>query len=294
MMQDKIVIVTGATNGIGEVTALELARQGAHIGIVSRSEAKCQQTVSMIQRETGNQQVDYFVADLSTLAEIRSVAEKLRNHYDRIDVLVNNAGALFNSRQLSADGYEMTFALNHLNYFLLTNLLLDRIQATAEQFGDARIVNVSSDAHQAAKGVNFDDLQREDGYSSFSVYSESKLMNILFTYELAERLADTDITVNALHPGFVRTGFGKNNNPLMTLGMKIAQIFAISPEQGAETMIYLASDPEVKGITGEYWAKKHPKQSNQVSYDRDAWRRLWEVSTEITGIETIQPIPVEV
>ncbi|MEL6402909.1 MAG: SDR family oxidoreductase [Chloroflexota bacterium] len=282
-MQDKVVMVTGATNGIGEITALELARQGATVVVVGRTLSKLEDTVARIKSETGNQNISYIQADLSSMAEVRNAAEQFLAQFERLDVLVNNAGAYFAERKTTADGYEMTLALNHLNYFLLTDLLLDTIKQTAETQGEARIVNVSSDAHQAAR-IKFDDIQATN-YSSFGRYGESKLMNIMFTYALARRLEGTKVSTNALHPGLVETGFGKNNGGMSKFFISIlSKFFGKSPEEGAETNIYLAASPEAKGITGKYWADKQQKQSNKASYDVDAQERLWSISEELVGI----------
>ena len=200
--------------------------------------------------------------------------------YPRLDVLVNNAGGFFMAREESVDGIEMTWALNHLNYFLLTTLLLDHIKASAP----ARIICVSSDAHTGTS-IRFDDPQFKKGYSGFGVYGHSKLANILFTYELARRLEGTRVTANALHPGFVATGFGHNNGGLVRLGMRVVQRFgARTPEKGAETSVYLASSPEVEGVTGKYFVDKHPVQSSPESYDRTAAARLWELSEQMTRL----------
>jgi NAD(P)-dependent dehydrogenase (short-subunit alcohol dehydrogenase family) len=284
VMQDKVVIVTGATQGIGVVTALELARMGAEVVLVSRSQQKLEDTVSRIQAETDNEKVSYIQADLSSMADVRQAAHMFLSKYKRLDVLVNNAGAVFNSRQESADGYEMTLALNHLNYYLLTNLLLDALKQTAAQYGEARVVNVSSGAHVAGK-INFDDFQIQKNYSGWVAYSNSKLMNVMFTYELARRLEGTGVTANVLHPGFVNTGFGANNTGWFARVMSIVQgIAGKSPQEGAATNIYLAAAPEVKGITGKYWEKKKPLKSNKASYDVDVQNRLWEVSAQLTGL----------
>lgn len=280
-MSEKVVLITGATNGIGKVTALELAKQGYTVVIVGRNPTKTQATVSEIKLESGSTKVDALIADLSSLAEVRKLAAEFRQRYARLDVLVNNAGAFYASRQESVDGYEMTLAVNHLAYFLLTNLLLDMLKASAP----ARIVNVSSDAHKGAK-INFDDLQSTKGYGAqgFSTYGVSKLANIMFTYELARQLEGSGVTVNALHPGLVATGFGTNNGGLMKLAMRFIHRFSISPEQGADTIIYLASSPEVEGITGKYWVKRKAIQSSDMSYNEADQKRLWDISAQMTRI----------
>ncbi len=285
-MNGKRVLVTGATNGVGKISALELARMGAEVIVVSRSQQKCQATVNEIKLETGNQNVEYMVADLSSMQAIRELADEFHAKYDSLDVLLNNAGGFFNSRQESTDGYELTLALNHLNYFLLTHLLLSDLKNAAETNSEARVVNVSSGAHEGARnGINFDDTQRKESYSGFGVYSETKLMNILFTYELARRLEGTNITVNALHPGFVNTGFGMNNRGIVSFLLGIVQrVFAKSPEQGAETQIYLASSPEVKGVSGKYFDNMKAVQSSAISYNEGVQARLWELSGELVGL----------
>lgn len=290
-MQGKVVVVTGATNGIGEVTALELARQGATVVIVSRTESKLENTVARIKSETGNDAISYIQADLSSIDGVRSAAQQFLARFERLDVLVNNAGAYFNERYVTDDGYEMTFALNHLNYFLLTDLLLDTLKQTAQAHGEARIVNVSSDAHQPAS-INFDDIQAEN-YSAFGRYGETKLMNVMFTYELARRLDGTNVTANALHPGLVNTGFGMNNGGIAKVFLSALQwLFGKSPEEGAATSIYLAASPEVTGITGKYWANKQQKSSNNASYDVDAQKKLWAISEELVGLSKDEQMPV--
>jgi NAD(P)-dependent dehydrogenase (short-subunit alcohol dehydrogenase family) len=284
-MAGKICIVTGATNGIGEVTAQALADRGATVIGVGRNPAKCVETANRIKAATGNQAVEYMVADLSVQAQVRKLAEVIKTKYPRIDVLVNNAGAFIATRQLSADGIEMTWALNHLNYFLLTNLLLDALKAAPA----ARIVNVSSGAHTGAREINFADPGFSTGYSGWQAYSHSKLANILFTVELARRLQGTHVTANALHPGFVATGFGSNNVGVMGFGLKIIQrIMALSPEKGAETNIYLASSPEVEGVTGKYFTDKHIAKSSPASQDVEVAKRLWTLSEEQTKFK--QPV----
>jgi len=272
----KVCLVTGATGGIGLITAQTLAARGANVVLVSRSAAKCEQTVAQIKTQTPDAQVSYLAGDLSHMAEVRSVAERFLAQHDRLDVLVNNAGAVFTTRKESADGYEMTMALNHLNYFHLTTLLLDCLLASAP----ARIVNVSSDAHRTGR-IDFDDLMSERRYSAFRVYSMSKLANVLFTYELARRLEGSGVTANALHPGFVASNFGRSNGGVWNLLMPVVQLFAISPQRGAETSLYLAASPAVEGVSGQYFDKQRPVKSAPASYDVAAQRRLWEVSEEL-------------
>ena len=279
LMHGKICVVTGATSGIGMVTAQVLARQGATLIVIARNAERGAATVSRIQQKTGNSAVELMVADLSVQAQVRQLASEIQHRFARLDILVNNAGAFFSRRQPSQDGLEMTFALNHLAYFLLTNLLLDSLKAA----DSARIVNVSSEAHRRAQ-LDFSDLQGQHRYSGWSAYARSKLANILFTYELARRLAGTGIVTNALHPGFVATNFGRNNRSITAAFFRVLQMAAISPEEGAQTIIYLASSPAVKGITGEYFVKQQAVRSSQVSYDRAAAERLWQISAELTRL----------
>jgi NAD(P)-dependent dehydrogenase (short-subunit alcohol dehydrogenase family) len=278
-MKGKVILITGATNGIGLEAARALGRSGARLVIVGRSADKTNATADLIRRDTGAD-VTPLIADLSQQADIRALAADFKTRFDRLDVLINNAGAYFNSKQMTADGFEMTFALNHLSYFLLTHLLLDVIKDSAP----ARIINVSSNAHKFG-GIDFDNLQAEKRFGGMIAYGQSKLENILFTYELARRLEGTGVTVNALHPGVVRTGFGKNNGALMTVAMNIFQgITGISAEQGADTIVYLASSPEVAEVSGKYFYKRRAIKSSAVSYDTDAAARLWAISEALTGI----------
>lgn len=283
-MNGKTILITGATNGIGKVTALELAKMGASVVIVGRSQSRTESVASEIKVTSKNDAVDTLIGDLSSMADARQVADEFKRKHQRLDVLVNNAGAVFNTRQETVDGYEMTFALNHLSYFLLTNLLLDTLKASTP----ARIVNVSSDAHRGFT-LDFDDLQNKKHYGTggFGAYGRSKLANVLFTYELARRLAGTGITANVLHPGFVATGFGHNNGRAMALIMGVIhRLFALTPEQGAETTIYLASSPQVEDITGKYFDKCKAVQSSPQSYDEAAARRLWEISESLVGLKS--------
>lgn len=282
-MENKVCLVTGATNGIGKVTALELARRGATVVLAGRSAAKTDAVVAEIKARSGNDRVEGLVADLSTQAGVRALADAFKARYDRLDVLVNNAGAIFNERRESADGIEMTFALNHLSYFLLTHLLLDVLKASAP----ARIVNVSSNAHMGS-GINFDDLEFKRGYMNFRAYAQSKLANILFTTELARRLQGTGVTANALHPGFVSSGFGRNDGSLMNIGMMLMRPFQISPEKGAETTLYLATSPEVEGVTGGYFSKRKPARTSSAARDQAAAERLWAISEQMTGVRAVE------
>jgi NAD(P)-dependent dehydrogenase (short-subunit alcohol dehydrogenase family) len=277
LMQGKTCVVTGATSGIGLVTAQVLAHQGATLIIVARNPERGAATVSRIRQETGNSAVEVMVADLSVQAQVRQLGSALQQRVTRLDVLVNNAGAFFSRRQLSQDGLEMTFALNHLAYSLLTNLLIDSLKAA----DSARIINVSSEAHRRAQ-LEFSDLQKEQRYTVWRAYARSKLANLLFTYELARRLAGTGITANALHPGFVATNFGRNNRGIAAAFIRFLQLVAISPEEGAQTIVYLARSPTVKDLTGQYFIKQQAVRSSAVSYDRAAAERLWQCSAELT------------
>jgi retinol dehydrogenase 12 len=279
-MVGKSCLVTGATAGIGQITARELARKGASVVVVGRSLARCKATVEAIRQETGNPSVDFLVADLSSQADVRKLAGEVQDRYPRIDVLVNNAGAMFTKRLESVDGIEMTFALNHLGYFLLTNLLLDTLKASAP----SRVVNVASEAHRFVSKVDFDDPQGKK-YGGWHAYGQSKFANILFTYELARRLAGTGVTSNCLHPGFVASNFTDGNGAMGWMMRRMASVFAISPDDGAKTSIYLASSPEVEGVTGQYFAKSKPAKSTRPTHDQAAAARLWELSEEMTGLK---------
>ena len=268
-VKDKIVLVTGATNGIGKVTAQRLAEQGAYVVIVSRSAQKCAAVTDEIRTQSGNPNVEWIAADLATLTGIEEAAAEFRARHQQLHVLINNAGGVFTDRIETADGYEMTFALNHLSYFRLTQLLRDLLVASAP----ARIVNVSSDAHYGG-AMNFDDLMGAKKYSSWAAYSQSKLANVLFTYSLARQLEGTSVTANVLHPGFVATGFGRNNGGLMGMVMPLAQWVAIKPDKGAETSVFLATAPAVAGVSGKYFASSKQKEPAKASYDVTAQERV--------------------
>jgi NAD(P)-dependent dehydrogenase (short-subunit alcohol dehydrogenase family) len=276
-MKDKTVVITGATSGIGEVAADRLAQKGARIVFVARDRERGQESLMHFRAIAGHDNHAVHYADLSLIAEQKRVAEAIAASEPQIDVLINNAGAMFTSRQVTADGLERTFALNHMSYFTATNVLLPKLKA------GARIVSTASDAHKGNK-LNFDDLQSEKSYSSFAVYGKSKLCNILFTRELARRIAGTGVTANCLHPGFVSTRFGHEGGGLMNGLIKIAQNFALTPEQGAQTIIYLASSPEVEGKSGGYYVKSHlATPTREAQNDADA-KRLWDISAKIAGL----------
>jgi NAD(P)-dependent dehydrogenase (short-subunit alcohol dehydrogenase family) len=274
-----ICLVTGATSGIGYVTALELARTGATVALVGRDPKRTQDCVARIRQETGSNTVDFLVADLSSQAQVHQLADTFKQRYQNLHVLVNDAGGIFWSRQETVDGLEMTFGLNHLAPFLLTHLLLPTLQTSTP----SRIITVASDAHSGAT-IQFDDLQwKTHRYRAFAAYGQSKLANILFTYELARRLEGQAITANTLHPGFVASNFGKST-PLMRFGFAIARPFAISPENGATTPIYLATSPAVATTSGLYFVKQEPARSSAVSYNEETAHRLWAVSEQLTGL----------
>lgn len=279
-MHDRNVLITGATSGIGRATAHALAGMGARILLVARNEAKGRATIDQIRSATGNDRLDLLLADLSSQASIRRLATEVASRYDRLDVLVNNAGEYFGRRLATVDGLEMTFALNHLAYFLLTNLLLDLLKAGAP----SRIVSLSSGAHRVGH-INFDDLQGEKGNSGMRAYSQSKLANLLFTYELARRLEGTGVTANALQPGSVRTNFGRGEGSgWMGRVVRITAPFMRSPEKGAETVVWLASSPEVERVSGGFFGDRKQVRSSPESYDRDVAARLWKVSEGLTGL----------
>ncbi len=278
-MSGRICLVTGATAGIGLATARALAQQGATVVGVGRNAGKGQETAARIRQETSNPAVEFLAADLSSQAEVRRVAAEFRAAHSRLDVLVNNVGAFFMQRRLSADGIEMTWALNYLGVYLLTHLLLDTLRASAP----SRIVNVSSAMHQSAQ-LDLDDLQGEHKYSGMKAYGQSKLALVMLTYEWARRLEGTDVTVNALHPGFVATDMYRSSGGIVRLVAPIIQWMAIGPEAGAETSIYLATSHEVAGITGKYFVKKQPARSAPASYDAAAAQHLLKISDEMVGL----------
>jgi retinol dehydrogenase 14 len=279
-MAGKTCLVTGATSGIGKATAAGLARLGADVVLVARDPARGQATAAELQAATGNPRVELLMADLSSQASIRQAAEAYRRGHDRLHVLVNNAGGQWANRHTTEDGLELTFALNHLAYFLLTNLLVDLLRAGAP----ARVVNVTSSA-QVFGDIHLDDLQFQRRYRGQAAYNQSKLANVLFTYELARRLEGSGVTVNCGVPGVTRTNFGRDDSgAVMRLLTPLGRPFMRSPEQGADTFVWLASSPEVEGATGGYYARRRARRSSRRSYDTELAGRLWRVSEELTGL----------
>ena len=280
-MEGKTCLVTGATDGIGYVAARELAALGAGIIMVGRNLAKTEAAAERITFETRNDKVTYLLADLSSQQEIRRLAGQVRELTPRLDVLLNNAGAIFLSNRTSVNGIEMTFALNHLGYFLLTTLLLDLLKDSAP----ARIVNVSSSSHYEPRELTLADLPAPGKGRNYRAYGRSKLCNVLFTYELARRLEGSGVTVNALHPGLVRTNIARNNGLLGLLGNFFIRLRGISTERGAETLVYLSASPEVEGVTGKFFIDCRAVPSSDLSYDTALAGRLWDLSESLTGQE---------
>jgi NAD(P)-dependent dehydrogenase (short-subunit alcohol dehydrogenase family) len=283
-MTGKTVVVTGANSGIGFETAAALAAMDARVVITTRNADKGRVALaSLAERSGGRGSLQLVVFDLSDLASVRRGAAEVLEQAERVDVLVNNAGLIQTERSLTTDGFETTFATNHLGPFLFTNLLLDRLQASSP----SRVVNVASTAHGAArKGIPFADLQSEERYAPMRVYGESKLANILFTTELARRLDGSGVTANSLHPGTVRTGYGADGDArgLLALGIKIGKPLFMSPAKGARTSVYLASSPEVEGVSGEYFVKCKPRRPKKWARDEESARRLWQVSEDLVGL----------
>ncbi len=279
-LQGKICMVTGANSGIGKATALELTQMGATVVMVCRDRARGEEARSEITTKSRNNAVDLLQADLSSQQSIRQLVEHFKQRYTHLHVLINNAGAAFTGRRETVDGLEMTFAVNYLAPFLLTHLLLDVLKASAP----ARIVNVSSASHKSGY-IQMDDLQGEKHNRSMRAYPQSKLAIVLFTYELARRLQGTGVTANCLDPGFVATNIGQTGASLpVRLLIKLIGSFGTSPEKGAKTSIYLASSPEVEGVTGNYFVKSLPKRSASISYDESLQRQLWEQSAKLVNV----------
>ena len=279
-MAGKVVLITGGTGGIGKATAIGLATLGARVGITGRDLSRTGQVAADIRAASGNPAIDGFAADMSSQTEVRRLAAAVLDAYPRLDVLVNNVGGFWAHRHPTADGLERTFAINYLAAFLLTDLLLERLKASAP----ARVVTVSS--HVQAEGrIEFDDLQGTRNYSGQSAYSQSKLANVMFTNELARRLEGSRVTATSLHPGVVRTDFGAEDQAwFFTIISRVVRPFLKTPVQGAQTSIYLASSPDVDGVTGQFFVNSKPKTANKVAYDSDTTARLWDVSASLVGM----------
>ncbi|MBD8044751.1 SDR family oxidoreductase [Arthrobacter sp. Sa2BUA2] len=282
-MHGRTVLVTGATSGIGKATALGLAAMGAHLAVIGRDRGRTETAAQEI-RAAGGGQVDVFVGDLASQMDVRRMAGEILAALPRVDVLVNNAGGYWSTRHVTADGLERTFALNHLAPYLLTHLLLARLRASAP----ARVVTVSSNAHTSGR-IDFDDLQGENSYSGSRAYNQSKLANILFTYELARRLQGSRVTANVLHPGVVSTSFGAEDpGTLQRVFVPLLRPLMLSAEKGAATSVFLASAPELEGVSGVFFTRGKPHKSAKDSYDRAAAARLWQVSADLTGVGSIR------
>src|SRR5712664_1651643 len=284
-MKDKIVMVTGANSGIGKAASLALANMGATVVMVARSKERGEAARSEIIRESHNNSVDLLLADLSSLESVRQLATEFQKKYSKLHVLINNAGLFNQGRHVTTDGYENTFATNYLASFLLTNLQLDLLKASAP----SRIINVSSVGHYNGH-INFDDLNLEEEYGGWKAYGQSKLALVLFTHELAKKLQGTGVTVNSVHPGTVATNIWAR--PLGPAGfiMALPKLFMTSPEKGAETIVYLASSPNANSLNGEYLERSKVKKSSDESYDEEIAQRLWEVSAKLTHLSQIRPI----
>jgi NAD(P)-dependent dehydrogenase (short-subunit alcohol dehydrogenase family) len=281
-MNGKVCVVTGATSGIGKAAAAALARQGAQVVLVGRDRGRAEAAAAeMGAASTVPPKVE--IADLTSMDQVRALAGRLAS-LERIDVLINNAGLVFGERRVTQDGFEHVFAVNHLAPFLLTNLLLPKLTGSAL----ARVVTVTSDAHSAAS-LDLDDPSLEHGWNSWRSYANSKLANILFTRELARRLDGTGVTANCAHPGVVRTGFGRESSPLLRFGLTLARPFLLSPERGADTIVYLASSPDVAGETGGYYVKRQRREPSAAARDDAAARKLWDISEKLTGLTPAQP-----
>lgn len=280
-MQGKVCLVTGATSGIGLETALELARQGADVVLVGRNKQRGEAARHKVTKEGESENVKYFQADLSSREQVHALVRQFKAHFSRLDVLVNNAGTVILRRRVNSEGQEMTLAINHLGHFLLTNLLEDVLNASAP----ARVINVSSASHRGAR-INFEDLHSVKNYNGMRAYGQSKLANVLFTYELDRRWNSEAITVNALHPGFVSTNLGRENGWLFHALARMVMLVGKSAENGAQTTNYLAISPQVDGVSGKYFKEKQEVRSSSLSYDIEVAKRLWEVSEELVDLHS--------
>ena len=278
-LENKVCLITGATNGIGEEAAKELNKMGAEIVFVARNKEKGEQLKAELKEATGKEST-MILANLSSQAEVKSAAEKFLSMEKPLDILLNNAGIMNRERNITEDGLEEVFSVNHLAYFTFTLMLIDKLKSTE----GSRVVNVASGAHQFVKEMNFGDLQSEKVFKPMQVYGQSKLANILFTKSLANKLADHGVTVNCLHPGFVSTGIGSNNKGIWNILMSLARPFARKTDKGAETSVYLCSSPEVKDISGEYFVDCKIEKVSDAAKSSDQADKLWKISSELTGL----------
>jgi len=280
MNEKNVVLITGGNAGMGKATAAELARLGNLVVILARSKERGKIALAEIKKESGSDEVHLMICDLANQASIRRFASEFKVRYDRLNVLINNAGVIVPQRHETSDGFELQFGVNHLGHFLLTNLLLETIKSSAP----ARIINVSSGAHKAGK-IYFEDLSLKKNYNLIKAYAQSKLANVLFTYELADRLKGTGVTVNTLHPGAVASQMGINRETgFGTVITSVLKPFFRTPLEGASTAIYLATSEEVKDTTGKYFYNKKPIQSSKISYDKELAKKLWEVSERLVHL----------
>jgi retinol dehydrogenase-14 len=278
-MDGKVILITGGTSGIGKAAATALARMGAEVVVNGRDREKGERALQEIRDKSGSVKVSLLLADLALQSEVRRLAEEFEASHERLDVLINNAGLILRRRTETPDGIETTLAINHLAPFLLTNLLLGLLKRSAP----SRIITLTSEAERQGK-MDLEDLQSKRRYGAFRIYGKTKLANIMFTYELADRLRETGVTANCVHPGSVNTEFGKNERGVVLL-FRMFKPFMRSPEKGADTIVYLASSPEVEGMTGRYFSDREVVSSSEESYDRTLWKRLWEASEELTGLK---------
>jgi NAD(P)-dependent dehydrogenase (short-subunit alcohol dehydrogenase family) len=278
-MEGATVMVTGANSGIGFVAAREIARKGASVVLVCRDAEKGKIALEEIEKGTENQSSELLIADLSSLESVRTLAQDFRKTHEKLHILMNNAGVIMGKRIVTSDGMETTFQVNYLSHFLLTNLLLDVLKNSAP----ARIVNTTSDAHFSGK-MDFDDLQGEGSYGAMKSYSQSKLAQVLFTHELAEKLKGTGVTANCVHPGAVRTRWGDEAG-VLGIGIRLARPFMLSPEKGAETLIFVATSNEIEGVTGKYFTKKQVMDSSKESYSNEEAEKLWEISLKLSKLD---------
>jgi len=272
-MKNKICLITGASSGIGKITAIELAKMGANVSIICRSQVQAEYVCTDIRKLSKSKAVDYFVADLGCLESVKQLIENVKNRLDRIDVLINNAGLFYKERHETHDKIESHWQVNYLSHFFLTNSLIDILKKSES----ARIINVSSEGHRWSD-IDFKDLVIKKKYNGLKAYGRSKLAQIYFTYELAEILKGSNVTVNALHPGFVSTNIGRDNGIILKLIKIFGIFFSITPEKGAETSIYLASSNRVENVTGKYFFKNMPIRSSMISYNREIGKHLWKIS----------------